>query len=125
MFQGRDGKPLTGWSKRLRPVYEATAAVRMAPWTPHDLRRTMRTGLSTLAVDPDASVSRRIAAQAQGDLLVLERVVNEQTGKLYTVIRVDDVRRILVPPRIALAIDERGVPEHLVQIARLEHQVDE
>jgi DNA polymerase-3 subunit delta' len=38
-------------------------------------------------------VARRITAQAQGDLLVLERVVNEQTGKLYTVIRVEDVRR--------------------------------
>jgi DNA polymerase-3 subunit delta' len=38
-------------------------------------------------------VARRIAAQAQGDLLVLERTINEQTGKLYTVIRVDDVRR--------------------------------
>jgi DNA polymerase-3 subunit delta' len=34
-----------------------------------------------------------VAAQAQGDLLVLERSLNEQTGKLYTVIRVDDVRR--------------------------------
>lgn len=48
---------------------------------------------ATLAVDPEHPVARRIAAQAQGDLLVLERVVNEQTGKLYTVIRVDDVRR--------------------------------
>jgi DNA polymerase-3 subunit delta' len=38
-------------------------------------------------------VARRIAAQAQGDLLVLERSINEQTDKLYTVIRVDDVRR--------------------------------
>ena len=38
-------------------------------------------------------MARRVAAQAQGDLLALERVVNEQTGKLYTVIRVDDVRR--------------------------------
>ena len=38
-------------------------------------------------------MARRIAAQAQGDLLTLERVINEQTGKLYTVIRVDDVRR--------------------------------
>lgn len=47
----------------------------------------------TLALDPGHPVARRIAAQAQGDLLVLERVVNEQTGKLYTVIRVDDVRR--------------------------------
>jgi DNA polymerase-3 subunit delta' len=48
---------------------------------------------SSLAVDADAAVARRIAAQAQGDLLVLERVINEQTGKLYTVIRVDEVRR--------------------------------
>jgi DNA polymerase-3 subunit delta' len=48
---------------------------------------------STLAVSEDNLAARRIAAQAQGDLLVLERVINEQTGKLYTVIRVDDVRR--------------------------------
>lgn len=48
---------------------------------------------TSLSVDPDHPVARRIAAQAQGDLLVLERTLNEQTGKLYTVIRVDDVRR--------------------------------
>jgi len=48
---------------------------------------------TSLAVDPDNPVAHRIAAQAQGDLLALERVINEQTGKLYTVIRVDDVRR--------------------------------
>jgi DNA polymerase-3 subunit delta' len=48
---------------------------------------------TSLAVDADNLVARRIAAQAQGDLLVLERMLNEQTGKLYTVIRVDDVRR--------------------------------
>ena len=47
----------------------------------------------SLALDPEHPVARRVAAQAQGDLLVLERVLNEQTGKLYTVIRVDDVRR--------------------------------
>ncbi len=47
----------------------------------------------SLAVADDDPVSRRIAAQAQGDLMVLERAVNEQTGKLYTVIRVEDVRR--------------------------------
>jgi DNA polymerase III subunit delta' len=48
---------------------------------------------TSLAVDPDNRIARRVAAQAQGDLLTLERVINEQTGKLYTVIRVDDVRR--------------------------------
>jgi DNA polymerase III subunit delta' len=50
-------------------------------------------GAASLAVDPENAVARRIAVQAQGDLLVLERAINEQTGKLYTVIRVDDVRR--------------------------------
>jgi DNA polymerase-3 subunit delta' len=48
---------------------------------------------TSLAVDPDHPAARRIAVQAQGDLLVLERVINEQTDKLYTVIRVEDVRR--------------------------------
>ncbi|HEX5211389.1 MAG TPA: DNA polymerase III subunit delta' [Pseudolabrys sp.] len=48
---------------------------------------------TSLAVDPEHPVARRIAVQAQGDLLALERVVNEQTGKLYTVIRVEDVRK--------------------------------
>jgi DNA polymerase-3 subunit delta' len=47
----------------------------------------------SLAVDPGNRIARRIAAQAQGDLLTLERITNEQTGRLYTVIRVDDVRR--------------------------------
>jgi DNA polymerase-3 subunit delta' len=48
---------------------------------------------TSLAVDPDHPAARRIAVQAQGDLLALERVINEQTDKLYTVIRVEDVRR--------------------------------
>ena len=33
---------------------------------------------TSLAVAPDHPVARRIAVQAQGDLLVLERVINEQ-----------------------------------------------
>ncbi len=48
---------------------------------------------NSLAVEAEHPVARRIAAQAQGDLLVLERTINEQTGRLYTIIRVDDVRR--------------------------------
>jgi DNA polymerase-3 subunit delta' len=48
---------------------------------------------ATLAIDPEHLVTRRMAVQAQGDLLVLERVINEDTGKLFTVIRVNDVRR--------------------------------
>jgi integrase len=50
VFPGRHGA-MTGWSKRLPRIYAATAKASMAPWTPHDLRRTMRSGLGRLGVD--------------------------------------------------------------------------
>lgn len=50
VFPGRRGRPMSGWSRRLRPVYAATAAAGLAPWTLHDLRRTFRTGLARLGV---------------------------------------------------------------------------
>jgi DNA polymerase III subunit delta' len=50
---------------------------------------------NSLAVDPEHPVARRMAAQGQPDFFLLERVINEQTGKLYTQIRVDDVRRMV------------------------------
>ena len=39
--------------------------------------------------------SRRKAAQAQSDFRVLERVINEETGKLFTTIRIEDTRRVV------------------------------
>ena len=48
---------------------------------------------TSLQVDADHPVARRIAAQAHGDLLVLERTINEKTNKLRQDIQVDDVRR--------------------------------
>jgi len=47
---------------------------------------------TSLAVDPEHPVARRMAAQAQGDLLVLERTPNEK-GVLRLQIAVEDVRR--------------------------------
>ena len=47
----------------------------------------------SLDVPADHPTTRRIAGQAHSDLLVLRRVINEKTGKLFTVTRVDDVRR--------------------------------
>jgi DNA polymerase-3 subunit delta' len=76
-------------------IGKATLAYRMARFVlanPEPQSPTVQKATS-LAIEPDHPVARRIAAQAQGDLLVLERVINEQTNKLYTVIRVDDVRR--------------------------------
>jgi DNA polymerase-3 subunit delta' len=76
-------------------IGKATLAYRMARFVlahpdPQSPAVQKATSLAVGAEDPFA---RRIAAQAQGDLLVIERVTNEQTDKLYTVIRVDDVRR--------------------------------
>jgi integrase len=51
VFPGRGGVPMSGWSKRLAPVYERTRGAGLAEWTPHDLRRTFRSGLATLGVD--------------------------------------------------------------------------
>jgi DNA polymerase-3 subunit delta' len=47
---------------------------------------------ASLQVDPTSPVARRVAAQAQPDLLVLERTVNER-GVLRNQIAVDDIRR--------------------------------
>ena len=47
---------------------------------------------TSLAVDPDHPAARRIAAQAQGDLLVLERTPNDK-GVMRLQIAVEDVRR--------------------------------
>jgi DNA polymerase-3 subunit delta' len=78
-----------------RGIGKATLAFRMArfvlanpdPKAPAVQRAT------ALDVPADHPVARRIAGQAHSDLLMLERVINEKTGKLFTVIRVEDVRR--------------------------------
>jgi integrase len=55
VFPGAHGRAIAGWSKRLPPVYKATAAAGMAPWSLHDCRRSMRTGLGRLGVDRTVS----------------------------------------------------------------------
>ena len=47
----------------------------------------------SLAVPAEQPVARRVISQSHTDLLTLERVFNEKTGKLFSSIRVDDVRR--------------------------------
>jgi DNA polymerase-3 subunit delta' len=47
---------------------------------------------TSLEIDPDDPITRRIAAQAQPDLLVIERTVNER-GVLHKQIAVEDIRR--------------------------------
>lgn len=67
VFPGRDGAVMSGWSKRLRPVYRDWKEEGLEPWTPHDLRRTMRTGLTALGVDE--TVAEMMLNHAVGDEL--------------------------------------------------------
>lgn len=76
-------------------VGKATLAYRMARFVlahPDPASPAVQTATS-LAVEADLPVARRVAGQAHSDLLALERVINEKTGKLFSVIRVEDVRR--------------------------------
>lgn len=78
-------------------IGKATLAYRLARfvlahpnWKATAVRRA-----KSLAVANDNPIAQRIAAQAHPDLLVLERAINEKTGKLFTVIRVDEVRKTI------------------------------
>jgi DNA polymerase-3 subunit delta' len=76
-------------------IGKATLAYRMARFAlanPNASAPAVRSATS-LAVAANHPVAQRIAAQAHPDLLVLERALNDKTGKLFTVIRVEDVRR--------------------------------
>jgi DNA polymerase-3 subunit delta' len=76
-------------------IGKATLAYRLARFVlahPDPAARDVKAAKS-LEVADDHPVAQRIAAQAHPDLLVLERVINEKTGKLFTVIRVEDVRQ--------------------------------
>jgi DNA polymerase-3 subunit delta' len=75
-------------------IGKATLAYRMARFVlahPDPANPAVQAAVS-LAVDAEHKVARRIAASAQGDLLVLERTENEQ-GTMRTVITVEQVRR--------------------------------
>jgi DNA polymerase III subunit delta' len=78
-----------------RGIGKATLAYRLARFVlaRRDPAAPDVQAAQSLALDPNHPVVRRVAAEAQGDLLVLQRTINEQTGKLYTVIRVEEVRR--------------------------------
>ena len=76
-------------------IGKATLAYRMARFVlahPDTSAKAVQKATS-LEVPPDHPTARKIAGESHPDLLALERVINEKTGKLFTVIRVDDVRR--------------------------------
>jgi DNA polymerase III subunit delta' len=77
-------------------IGKATLAYRMARFAlahPAPAAREVQRAAS-LAVDGENPVARRIAAQAQPDLLVIERTLNDK-GALHKQIQVDDIRRTI------------------------------
>jgi DNA polymerase-3 subunit delta' len=75
-------------------IGKATLAYRMARFVfAHPDPSAREVGVATsLAVAAEHPVARRIAAQAQPDLLLIERTLNEK-GVLHKQIAVDDIRR--------------------------------
>ena len=79
-----------------RGIGKATLAYRMARFVfahPDPAKPAVQNAES-LALAPDNPAVRRVAAQGHSDLLALERVEDDK-GKLRSVIQVDDVRRTI------------------------------
>ncbi|MBI3434649.1 MAG: DNA polymerase III subunit delta' [Proteobacteria bacterium] len=76
-------------------IGKATLAYRMARFVLANARPQSAPvqAAQSLALAVDHPVARRVSARGHGDLLAIERVVNEKTGKPFSVIRVEDVRR--------------------------------
>ena len=75
-------------------IGKATLAYRMARFVlahPDPAAREVQAA-NSLLVDADHPVARHIAAQAQPDLLVIERTLNDK-GVLHKQIQVDDIRK--------------------------------
>ena len=76
-------------------IGKATLAYRIARFVFSHPVPDASGGAQDLTVSPEHPVSRQVAAQSHPYLLVLRRLVNPDSGKLYTEIRVGDVRRIV------------------------------
>src|SRR5260221_6707663 len=89
----RSGRVPHAWLIAGEPgIGKATLAYRFARFVlAHpDPRAAGVQKVGSLAVDPGHPVARRIAVQAEPGLRTLERIVNPDTNKLYTVIRVEE-----------------------------------
>jgi DNA polymerase-3 subunit delta' len=89
----RAGRPPSAWLITGAPgIGKATLAYRIARYLL--AYGATDAGPADLAVPPDNSVARQVAAQSHPGLLVLKRAINPKTGKLMTVLSVDEVRRL-------------------------------
>ncbi len=89
----RSGRPPQAWLIAGPPgIGKATLAYRIARYL---LRHgATAEGPADLGVAPNDVVSRQIEAQAHPGLLVLKRLVNQKTGRLKTVLEIDEIRRL-------------------------------
>jgi DNA polymerase-3 subunit delta' len=89
----RSGLPPQAWLISGPPgVGKATLAYRIARYLLH--YGATDSGPADLSVPPNNAVSRQIEAQSHPGLLVLRRQLNEKTGKLKTVLEIDEIRRL-------------------------------
>ena len=89
----RSGRPPSAWLITGAPgIGKATLAYRIARYL-LDFGAT-DAGPEDLQVPQDGRAARQVAAQSHPGLLVLKRAFNPKTGKLMTVLSVDEIRRL-------------------------------
>jgi len=89
----RSGKPPQGWLISGPPgVGKATLAYRIACYLL--AYGATADGPADLAVPANDPAALQVAAGSHPGLLLLQRVINEKTGKLFTVLRVDEIRQL-------------------------------
>src|SRR4051812_288669 len=89
----RAGRPPSAWLITGPPgIGKATLAYRIARYLL--AHGATDTGPEDLSVPQDDVAARQVMAQSHPGLLVLKRAVNPKTGKLMTVLSVDEIRRL-------------------------------
>jgi DNA polymerase-3 subunit delta' len=89
----RAGRPPSAWLITGPPgIGKATLAYRIARYLL--AYGATDAGAEDLSVPEDHSTARQVMAQSHPGLLVLKRALNPRTGKLMTVLSVDEIRRL-------------------------------
>ena len=89
----RAGRPPSAWLITGAPgIGKATLAYRIARYLL--AYGATDEGHEDLGVPEDNPAARQVAAQSHPGLLVLKRAINPKTGKLMTVLSVDEIRRL-------------------------------
>src|SRR3954471_22856800 len=89
----RAGRPPSAWLITGAPgVGKATLAYRIARYLL--AHGATDAGAEDLSVPEDHTAARQMAAQSHPGLLVLKRAVNPKTGKLMSVLSVDEIRKL-------------------------------